>query len=128
MAGTSHVVDIYLTEVSPSFVATNPQDTVQWSCSSGSSTGASITFTASNPFGSGFSGTVDITNNGTSSKYTISDEAKNGPSVEPVPAGPGSVPSVPLGFDPSRGRRRRHAVISAYTPTTATKMPLATSP
>ncbi len=86
MAGTSHVVDIYLTGVSPSLVVANYEDTVQWSCPKGPSnsvdvgfaTGATITFTGSNPFGSGFSGTVDIANSGTSSKYTISDEAKNG--------------------------------------------------
>jgi hypothetical protein len=86
MAGTNHVVDIYLTGVSPSLVVANPQDTVQWSCPSGPSdavdigfaTGASITFTGSTPFGSGFGGSVDITNNGTSAKYTIGNEAKSG--------------------------------------------------
>jgi hypothetical protein len=84
MAGTKHVVDIYLTGVSPSLVAANPQDTVQWSCPSGPSgsvdvgfaTGANITFTGSNPFASGVDGTISITNNGTSSTYAISNKAK----------------------------------------------------
>ena len=83
MAGTKHVVDIYLTGVSPSLVAANPQDTVQWSCPSGPSgsvdvgfaTGADITFTSS-PFGSAVDGTISISNNGTSSTYTISNKAK----------------------------------------------------
>ncbi len=86
MAGTNHVVDIYLTGVSPSLVAANPRDTVQWSCPSGPSgsvdvgfaTGASITFTGSNPFSSGVDGAIDVANNGTSSQYTIADAAKSG--------------------------------------------------
>jgi hypothetical protein len=84
MAGTKHVVDIYLTGVSPSLVAANPEDTVQWSCPSGPSgsvdvgfaSGASITFSGSNPFASGVDGAISITNNGTSSTYTISNKAK----------------------------------------------------
>ncbi len=82
--GTKHTVDIYLTGVSSSVVAANPEDTVQWSCPSGPSdsvdigfaSGASITFTSSNPFTSSVEGGIDITNNGTSSTYTISSGAQ----------------------------------------------------
>jgi len=83
--GTNHVVDIYLTGVSPSIVAANPEDTVQFSCPSGPSnsvdvgfaTGATITFTGNWPFG-GSASTINITNNGTSSKYSIGSTTKSG--------------------------------------------------
>ena len=130
MAGTNHIIKIYSNGVSSTPLAVNPGDTVQWSCPSASesgdavsATGASITFTDTTQNGpftepqAGLGGTVDITNNGTTAKYTVADQVGTYPyevvpNLEGGPTSP-SIATIHVTFDSATDRDS----ISPGTPT-----------
>ena len=76
MSGTKYTIAI--TEIgvdNPTYV--QAQDTVVWQCDS-SINSAAITFTGSEPFTKSLGGTVTLGSNGTSSTYTVTNDAKTG--------------------------------------------------